>query len=1003
MIPVPNLDDRNWEELVREAISLIPKYCPEWTNHNPSDPGITLIELFAWLMEMSIYRLNRVADKNFLAFLDLMGIDLQPPQPARALLTFSLVPGAKNFQVVPEGSSVATDYKGDEPPVIFETTRDLIVLPTQLVKSYTQFHDVFEDVTQATQGRAGQSFEVFMGCQRIERHIYISDPNLETLSEEALLILGFTTPESPDTDFPMLLEWEYWNGHRWRELEVNQVELDLGWVAFNGVDELSETTVNGVEGYWIRGRLVEVPREESMTVVDRVSIRIEVVGEGVLPAAAYTEIGDRLFIPVDFSKSFFPFQKDPKLEHTFYVTSPELLGHPGALVRFEFELTEAALADAPNASEDLKVVWEYHDSKAWRRIGTSGPRGVLEGVQGLDFDDTTQAFTKTGTVLFRVPEGISQVVVQDQESYWVRARLVSGDYGVPGTYELDGDKWAWKESRPLRPPQMKSLRLKYQEDDRVPERVVTYNDFRYTDITEQVTSELKLVQVFEPIPDESPSLYLGFDGPFPNDFIQLYIHVVQQTSLKLEREDDELLKGYYRKMEQLFYGDRKVVWEYFNGTKWLDLGVDDGTRAFTESGFLRFVGPRDMGPVKKFGENLFWIRSRLEMGGYEQLPRVDHVLLNTVEAEHRRTLRFEVLGNGQGTPNEKFEFLNKPVLDGEEIWVREKERPPEDELEQLRAVHGPKVHEEDRLEGHWVRWVRVDSFYASTGRSRHYRVDRINGTVHFGDGRHGMMVPKGDKNVRANLYRVGGGVRGNVAPHQAVFLRQSIAYIDGVTNHYAARGGSDVESVEAVKQRGPYVIKSRNRAVTKEDFEWLALQASNSIARTYCLPATDREGEVAVLVVPKFDESRLDYREKLVPSTELLRRVKAYLDERRLVTVKVNVERPVYVEISVHIDVIRSTTGSSERLKRDVEQSLRRFLHPIHGGRDGRGWQFGRNVLKVDLYHVVEEVEGVDFVDRVRIYDEDRKVFLEQIKMGPKGLPYLVNVEITEKARERIL
>ena len=81
-----------------------------------------------------------------------------------------------------------------------------------------------------------------------------------------------------------------------------------------------------------------------------------------------------------------------------------------------------------------------------------------------------------------------------------------------------------------------------------------------------------------------------------------------------------------------------------------------------------------------------------------------------------------------------------------------------------------------------------------------------------------MMVPEGDQNIRAAQYRIGGGVRGNVGPNQAKILRQSIAYIDSVTNHYPAKGGSDIESVDAVKQRGPYVIKSRNRAVTKEDF-----------------------------------------------------------------------------------------------------------------------------------------------------------------------------------------
>ena len=76
-------------------------------------------------------------------------------------------------------------------------------------------------------------------------------------------------------------------------------------------------------------------------------------------------------------------------------------------------------------------------------------------------------------------------------------------------------------------------------------------------------------------------------------------------------------------------------------------------------------------------------------------------------------------------------------------------------------------------------------------------------------------------------------------------------------------------------------------------------------------------------------------------------------------------------------------------------------MHPIVGGRDGHGWKFGRSVLKVDLYHIVENVEGVDFVDKIQILDEDRGMFVDQIKLSPKGLPYLVNVDITEKTREQ--
>lgn len=71
-LDLPNLDDRTYEDLVAEALRLIPNYAPEWTNYNPSDPGITLIEMFAYLTEMLLYRQNRITDDNLHTFLRLL-------------------------------------------------------------------------------------------------------------------------------------------------------------------------------------------------------------------------------------------------------------------------------------------------------------------------------------------------------------------------------------------------------------------------------------------------------------------------------------------------------------------------------------------------------------------------------------------------------------------------------------------------------------------------------------------------------------------------------------------------------------------------------------------------------------------------------------------------------------------------------------------------------------------------------------------------------------------
>src|SRR3978361_1987674 len=89
-LPVPNLDDRRFQDLVDDAKRLVQQRCPEWTDHNVSDPGVTLIEAFAQMVDQLIYRLNRVPDRNYIKFLELIGVELRPPAAARGEVTFWL-------------------------------------------------------------------------------------------------------------------------------------------------------------------------------------------------------------------------------------------------------------------------------------------------------------------------------------------------------------------------------------------------------------------------------------------------------------------------------------------------------------------------------------------------------------------------------------------------------------------------------------------------------------------------------------------------------------------------------------------------------------------------------------------------------------------------------------------------------------------------------------------------------------------------------------------------
>src|SRR6184192_2211760 len=85
-IPIPILDDRSYQQLRDELVRRIPVYAPEWTDHNASDPGIALLELFAFLGENLLFRFNQIPESTYLEFLRLLDIPLRPAQPAKALV-----------------------------------------------------------------------------------------------------------------------------------------------------------------------------------------------------------------------------------------------------------------------------------------------------------------------------------------------------------------------------------------------------------------------------------------------------------------------------------------------------------------------------------------------------------------------------------------------------------------------------------------------------------------------------------------------------------------------------------------------------------------------------------------------------------------------------------------------------------------------------------------------------------------------------------------------------
>jgi predicted phage baseplate assembly protein len=167
-----------------------------------------------------------------------------------------------------------------------------------------------------------------------------------------------------------------------------------------------------------------------------------------------------------------------------------------------------------------------------------------------------------------------------------------------------------------------------------------------------------------------------------------------------------------------------------------------------------------------------------------------------------------------------------------------------------------------------------------------------------------------------------------------------------------------------------------DRAVTARDFESLARAVSIetaehvivNVARARCVPrrnlefdlapdrSTNKPGHVSVVIVPDKGETPLR------PGASLIQKVKDYLEDRRLLTTVVHVVGPHYIKVMVHIKLVLKSDAREIDVKKAAAAALNGYLHPLRGGSDGKGWPFGRSVYVSEIYTLLDELAGVDYV-----------------------------------------
>ena len=414
--------------------------------------------------------------------------------------------------------------------------------------------------------------------------------------------------------------------------------------------------------------------------------------------------------------------------------------------------------------------------------------------------------------------------------------------------------------------------------------------------------------------------------------------------------------------------DPPLVWEAWTGEGWAACEVDrDETGGLNRPGDLVVHIPHEH-TVSVIGRRRAgWVRCRVVAPAdgqpfYSASPLIRSVeamtIGGTVAAAHAETVIEEIVGLSEFVHGQRFGLRRTPVVAGGDPVVVE-----------VAAGDG------------WETWERVEGFENSEPNDRHFALDATSGELRFGpavreaDGslrQYGAVPPKGAP-IRIRSYRTGGGARGNVAAGRLTVLKSSIPYVARTENRHPATGGVDGEDIDSAKERGPITLRTRDRAVTAEDFEHLARQAAPEVGRVRSVtPGDEDAGTVRVLVVPavRGEAGRLDFAH-LVPDDDTLRRISDYLDERRTIGARVVVEPPGYVGVTVVARLRARPGASAPRLTDRALEALYRHFHPLEGGPDGDGWPFGRPVYVGEVYAVLQQVKGVELVEDVGLFEAD--------------------------------
>ena len=754
--------------------------------------------------------------------------------------------------------------------------------------------------------------------------------------------------------------WSYRKGDQWEVIAADRVRYQGTTLVLTGpFNDMA------ADGYNLRGERIETVNLQSL--LNELEIEATWLRPVILYLASGPQSGEAA--PMESHQlPQLPFQPAPTLPPLlgmkFFVGADVFANRAERPVMVEmevgFELDGELIAD-PTDKYSLQLT--YRAPETWRVVHSEDGKYTNFTFADLDPDGALVADRRRIRFLLDPKENLPDLhptTVGVQESCWLRFEMTKAAMThqadkkspiQPITLKIhsvrigvDGIVGNTTYEQPM--PGLKTSTVEYRPHNRRLSRAVVRSSGRLSEV-QPFDTFIDLVD--ETGPSEDPghaALYFLLDEPFP----QGHRHAISFQC----RGETFLPRGTQVRWEHLeSAGHGRLLWRQ------LVAGEEEGQSVYQldRTGVLEFPLSQ---PIKVADEGV-WVRALFRMPDGETLPTLpplSHIMMNTVRAINLHQYRMEKF-SGEGIPNQTFVLRRSPVFLHSEDGPSEFTYP--ERFPDLRVF----VEEADGERREWRR-APGNSLLTASKDDRVFVVDSVEATLTFGNGIRGKMLPVGSYNVIIEVYHAVPGDRGNVGPGE-VSVAEGFADLVGVSNVLPAVGGRNAESIDAIIRRAPSVLTSRDRAVTRHDFEVIAQEASGEVSRAACRGEMSRDGEIEVVVLPTRRPGEVTPDPFL--STGLKEHVQRYLSRRCLVNVQPRVRLATFQSVDVALTLRLRPNSNFIVVRAKAREWVKRFLDPYQGGLDGQGWPFSGTLFAQDFARMVRDLPEVRHVSKVRVFE----------------------------------